>query len=174
MTSQKSSEKDAASLCILKIASCPTLSGKSTLTYHIGCKDGADVLFRIYGNTGGGLYSNDWISLKEIQRAFGTQALVTSGSLQSACKGKSANTAGFVLAAMKQEGLIGRSKDDPRKYVRIESDVFASEIRSLIDGNVDLDTETSAGVAPLSERPSGKRKGKAPKETMTQSEHVRE
>ena len=32
---------------ILKISTCPSLSGQSTLTYHIGCNAQSGILFRI-------------------------------------------------------------------------------------------------------------------------------
>ena len=42
---------------IIKIASCPTSSGNTTLTYHIGCTTDKDIQFRLVANTGGGLFS---------------------------------------------------------------------------------------------------------------------
>lgn len=32
---------------ILKVAQCPSVSGKSTLTYHIGCTEAGEMLLRI-------------------------------------------------------------------------------------------------------------------------------
>ncbi len=46
---------------ILKIASCPTSSGKATLTYHIGCTTDKDIQFRVVANTGGGLFNIHWL-----------------------------------------------------------------------------------------------------------------
>ena len=126
---------------VLKIATCPTLSGKSTLTYHVGCRDNTEVLFRIYGNSGGGFYSNDWIAVSDIERVIGKQTLVSSTSIQPVCKGKSANTAGFVLAALKQEGWVARSTENPRQYIRTLSDAFAAEVKALVASGVNLDHE---------------------------------
>ena len=42
---------------ILKIASCSTNSGKTTLTYHIGCTTDKNIQLRVVANTGGGLFS---------------------------------------------------------------------------------------------------------------------
>ena len=42
---------------ILKIASCPTLSGKSQLTYHVGCASDSAIRLRIYASIGGGTFS---------------------------------------------------------------------------------------------------------------------
>ena len=53
---------------IIKIASCPTLSQSSTVTYHIGCDAKGEVLFRIWATSGGGTFSKEWISLKAVQQ----------------------------------------------------------------------------------------------------------
>ena len=61
---------------ILKIATCPSLSGRSTLTYHIGCKrhgDSTEIgtpFIRVYANSAAGLFSNDWVALDVIQQSF--------------------------------------------------------------------------------------------------------
>jgi len=39
---------------IIKIATCPTCSGKATLTYHFGCNEDKQVYIRIVANSGGG------------------------------------------------------------------------------------------------------------------------
>lgn len=134
---------------VLKIATCPTLSAKSTLTYHVGYRANAEVLFRIYGNSGGGFYSNDWIAVSEIERTLGKQTLISSVSIQPVCKGKSANTAGFVLAALKQEGLVARSTENPRQYIRTPSEAFMASVKVLVESGVDLDPEQ----APASKTP---------------------
>lgn len=42
------------SMRIIKIASCPTCSGKVNLTYHLGCTKDNQVQIRIVENSGGG------------------------------------------------------------------------------------------------------------------------
>ena len=42
---------------ILKVATCPSSSGKATLTYHIGCTSEEDIQFRVVANRGGGFFS---------------------------------------------------------------------------------------------------------------------
>ena len=58
------------SLRIIKIGTCSSLTGKSTLGYHIGCNDQAEICFRMASNSGGGYFSPDWISLKAILSAM--------------------------------------------------------------------------------------------------------
>ena len=42
---------------VLKTSSCKTLSGKSTLTYQIGCNPDSIIHLRISRNDGGGFFS---------------------------------------------------------------------------------------------------------------------
>ena len=134
----KTANMEAPEYRILKIASCPSLSGKSNLVYHVGCQGEGDIHFRIYDNSGGGFYSNEWIAMTEIQHKLSHESLVRCSTLHPIFKGKSANTAGFVLAVLKHEGLVERSKDNPRCYVHTGSDAFALEVKGLIESSVDL------------------------------------
>ena len=46
-------ESNYPALRILKVASCPTASGKGTLTYHVGCNASNAIQFRVVQNSGG-------------------------------------------------------------------------------------------------------------------------
>jgi hypothetical protein len=140
---------------LLKVGSCPSLSGKGKLTYHIGCTDKSEVQFRVYANTGGGFFNNDWISLNAIQQVFDkhpSSKPLTSHVLNPLFRGQSANTPGFLLAALKQEGLVQPVKDKLRCYERVDPKEFLTGIKALIKSSVDLKVE------PL------KAEGKAPKD----------
>ena len=54
----------------IKTASCPSLSGKSELTYEIGVKVDKSIHIRLTENSGAGMYSKAWISLAECQSAL--------------------------------------------------------------------------------------------------------
>ena len=78
---------------ILKIASCPTLSGKSQLTYHVGCSSDGVIQLRIYGSTGGGAFSREWVAWKDIEQCLRKQSeAITSIALHPLLRGKSVNT----------------------------------------------------------------------------------
>lgn len=130
---------DEANVRILKSASCPSLSGRSTLTYQIGTdatQEGLEeIYFRIQTNTGKGLFNNDWVSSSTIQKvfeAFPENATVTSVSLNEIFNGKSVNTAGFLLAALKAEGLVIAMQGKRRYYERASSEAFVNEMNRLI------------------------------------------
>ena len=53
---------------ILRVGTCPSLSGRSELTYHVGCNDRNAIHFRLWGNTAAGMFSNTWFSMVEVSK----------------------------------------------------------------------------------------------------------
>lgn len=57
---------------ILKVDACPSVSGRSVLTYHLGWRLGFDLtgeltgpgelVLRLYRNTAKGMFCKDWLS----------------------------------------------------------------------------------------------------------------
>ena len=130
------------SMRILKLGTCPSLSGASNLAYHVGYD--TEIHLRIWGNSGGGLFGREWVSLASLQASL--VAPVTAGTLKRAgvCKGKSANTPGFLLAVLKAEGLVepletgGHTKADPSG--------FLTEIGKLIDAGTEIQVPPTKGT----------------------------
>ena len=77
----------------MSIKTCPSLSGRSTLSYVV-----EDNNLRIVSNSGGGLYDPTPVSVTAIEQALDNGHPKTS-ALKGLFSGKSTNTAGFVLAA---------------------------------------------------------------------------
>ena len=99
---------------IIKTATCPSISGKSTLTYQVG-KAGTETQIRIQENSGAGRFSNEWLSLKAIGKTP-----FTSAKLKELIKGKSINTSAFILAVLLNEELIKPSKTEKGSYVLVD------------------------------------------------------
>ncbi len=97
---------------ILKTGTCPSVSGKSTLTYHIGTAG----QIRIHENSGAGRFSNEWLALKAIEQAVGKTPF-TSTKLKELFNGKSINTSAFMLAVLLSEGLAKPSETEKGSYV---------------------------------------------------------
>ena len=102
----------------LKTVECQSLSGRSTITYELGCNEKKDTHLRLTGNSGGGKFSNEWVPVTEI---LASDQPITPALLQSFFKGKSTNSPGFVMAALVNEGLVEISNDKPRKYSRVKT-----------------------------------------------------
>jgi hypothetical protein len=163
----------SASIRILKIATCPSLSGKSTLTYHIACTTEDGIMFRVFENSAAGLFSREWVLLKAIGDEFSkikAGDTITSFQLFPLFKGRSQNTPAFLFAALKHEGLVESAGEDQRRYVCAGSAMFMQEIGELMVSNIDLDdsaptsgdgTKSSVPKASRGKSASGKDSVKA-------------
>lgn len=119
---------------VLKTGVCPSLSGKSKLTYEIGSDPAGQILVRISKNSGSGWFSKDWIGLPRVHELLtrnGTKP-ITFHTLLPLFKGLSVNTAGFLLAVLKHEGLVQPMADNRRCYERLEAKAFFAEIQALM------------------------------------------
>jgi hypothetical protein len=132
---------------ILKIGTCPSISGRSTLTYHIGCK-GDTIHLRIYENTGKGVFNKDWVSLAEFEPLLtSAEKPITAGLFRALFQGKSANTTGFMMAVLIAEGLLKVSDEQPGNYVCMDPTEFKKRIQALID------TSDSLSPPSIEEKP---------------------
>lgn len=147
---------------ILKIGSCQSLSGRTSITYHLGVRGSNDICFRIWDTTGKGVFSKEWVCASAIQKVLGQHALLAAPTLLPVFTiGRSVNTAGFLLAVLKHEGLVALSEDEPHKYVRVQSDQFVAETAALIKSGANLDPVKKA---PATEKVGkrGRRSASAP------------
>lgn len=129
---------------VLKVATCPSLSGQSKLTYHIGCNDQSELYFRNYANSSNGYSSKEWVSLVSIQEAFAkvpADGAITSFLMRNLFVGKSTNTPGFVFAALLAEGLVQPSSIVERCYECTDGKEFFTGVQALIDSAVSLDAD---------------------------------
>jgi hypothetical protein len=129
-------------LRILKIARCSTVSGKSTLTYHVGCTPESVIKVRLYGNTGNGFLNQDWIAWTAIQEKLELHSPFTSQVLHALFSGKSLNSPGFLMAVLKAEGVVKASTVKGRCYELTKDAGFLAEIERLMASGVDLDADT--------------------------------
>jgi hypothetical protein len=120
---------------ILKTASCPSLSRKSTLTFNIGCNTVGEIQFQITSNDGGGFFNDDWVAQSSIAKLLDRQpkgAPITSATFRSIYPSKSTNSPGFLAAILLHCGLLQPSKVKPRCYELGSPDKFISEVNALL------------------------------------------
>ncbi|PKO42907.1 MAG: hypothetical protein CVU29_11295 [Betaproteobacteria bacterium HGW-Betaproteobacteria-22] len=141
-TKNDTTSNSLLSIRIIKLATCPTCSGKATLTYHLGCTTDNAIYFRVYSNSGGGFFSPEWIKLADIQAALAKAPQpITSYALTNLFKGKSVNTPGFLMATLKQEGLVKLLEGKIRGYELIAPSLFMLEVNKLVASDIDLKLE---------------------------------
>lgn len=100
-------------------AQCPSLTGRSTLTYQVGrLKDGAGMQFRIARNTGKGMFCKDWAPVSVIDALLAKASEVSARTFNEVHPGKSINTGGFILAVLKDLGVV-KPKGESRQHERV-------------------------------------------------------
>ena len=146
---------------ILKNDTCPSISGKSTLKYQIGCDADDAILLRITGSSGGGFFSNEWISFEKIRALLEehpAEKPITSIVLYPLFRGKSVNTPSFLLAALVHEKLLRPMKGKQRCHEVGDMKIFAEKITKLT-------SRTSKKKAPVKKKRVAKKKTTAKRGT---------
>ena len=136
----------APTIRVLKISTCPSISGRSTLTYHLGVSPDSDVKLRVFANSGGGFFSNEWVQISAVQTEFEKVPdgiALTPHLLSPLFRGKSANNQSFLFAVLKNEGLVSTVKDRKGRFERADAGAFMAEIETLVASNVDLKVDVT-------------------------------
>ena len=106
-------------------AECPSLSGQSTLTYAIGRHpEDHSLHLRIVSNTGGGMFCAEWASGEEIDRLVQSNDILISRSMRELHKGRSINTAGFLLSVLRYLGLVRVNAENSRHHEVVPGATF--------------------------------------------------
>jgi len=120
---------------VLKTDTCKSLSGKSKISYQVGCSSDKKILLRVTGNTGGGFSSNEWILLDAILQTFKKvpkDSPLTSIYLFPLFKGKSVNTPSFLMAVLLMENLVEPLPKKIRCHKMKDPKPFLEEIKQLM------------------------------------------
>jgi hypothetical protein len=104
---------------------CLSLSGRSTLDFAVGrhTEDGT-LRLAITGNSGGGMWCKDWASASDIQDIVLGEEGLTAKSFHSLHEGRSINSGGFILAALRELGLIRANEENTRLHEHIPGTTF--------------------------------------------------
>lgn len=122
-------------ITVLKKEMTKSVTGKSYIHYEVGNNPEGVMHIRIITNTGGGYFSNEWVRFDAIYKdldQIGDQP-VTSYHLKQLYEGKSVNTPAFLLAAMKNEGLLIPHPERARCYAKTDPSDFIKAIQALVE-----------------------------------------
>lgn len=148
---------------ILRVATCPSLSGRSELTYHVGCTESGAIHFRLWGNTAAGMFSNTWFPMVEVSKLLSMPDGITSTALQPLWESTSRNNAGFTLALLQGEGLIEKSLDSRGTYKTANPASFLARVQALISSGVELTEDDAPEDVPMVAEPSVAKRGRPKK-----------
>jgi hypothetical protein len=156
--------EDNPDMRVLKTAATKTITGKSTLTYQVGCLPDSTIHLRVTKNSGAGMFSDEWVAFAAVQEALKDDtegAAITSIRLTSLFKGKSVNTPSFLLAALKHLKLVRSINGKQRHHESLNPKPFLDSVEKLMSSDV--------GV-----KPGGKTVKKTPvKKTITKKATVK-
>jgi hypothetical protein len=156
MSKKKDSKQEELAIRVLKVAKCPSNSGRATLTYQIGCDDQSAIYVRVLLNSSSGYFNPDWKAYKAIREALdkeGKDEPVTSFALTPLYKFQSTNSPAFLFAAIKAEGLVEPSKVKKRAYDKVSDAAFLAGIKKLIDGKPVVEAVPKAKVPKNNNEP---------------------
>jgi hypothetical protein len=133
----KSEDPVVESMNVVRTATTDTLTRKSKLTYQIGTLPDGEVYVRIYKNSGNGFFSNEWVSLQDIQKTIGGMPAgkpVTAIVLSDLFEGRSVNTPGFMLSALVEETLLVPMQGRKRSHEPVSPEEFRERIQPMVSG----------------------------------------
>ena len=103
---------------------CPSLSERSTLSFAVGRHPDGTLHLRITDNSGKGMWCNEWIPASDIDAVVVGGTELTSRAFQVLKPGRSTNTAGFVMAAVKSLGLIRTNAENSRLQEHVPTETL--------------------------------------------------
>lgn len=139
---------------ILKIGTCSTLSGRSELTYHIGC-NGDETHVRIVQNTGNGQFNADWVPLTLIEKLLAhhpAEKPITARVMQPVFRSKSSNSPAFLFACLKAEGLVVAGTEKDSGYLLGDIEAFKQAVSALITSGTDLSPPVDTPLEPAKKK----------------------
>lgn len=133
----KISESIPTDIRVIKKSSCPTLSGKSELIYCLGSDLDDQLFLRLYSASGGGFFNNAWLPVSGILDAlenWDSEKPITSVALSGITRGRSVNTAGFLIAALRAEGILEPIDGKQRCHQLGDVEAFLAQAKQLQSG----------------------------------------
>jgi hypothetical protein len=110
---------------VIHTGACESLSGRSDLTFSVGRHTEDQTLhLAITANSGGGMWCKDWCSARDIQDVVLGEGGLKAASFHQIHAGRSINTGGFVLAALKELGLIRVNEENTRLHEHVPGTTF--------------------------------------------------
>jgi len=125
-------------LRIIKSGNCSTISGKSTLQYHIACDDEGAIYIRVTSNNGGGFFNPEWVAYAAIVTALEATDAITSPVLRGVFQGRSSNNPAFMMSVLLQEGIVVSHPEQQRAYQLADTKVFTEAMQKLMQSDVTI------------------------------------
>ncbi|MCM0151722.1 hypothetical protein KCN56_24530 [Photobacterium galatheae] len=141
---------------VVKAGECPKLSPKSQdlLSYQIALNaEDKDLYVRISGNSGGGLFSRNWLKLEDIFTLLDKQKdkVISSSILKEVMGSGSANNCGFMSGILREiklleqspKGIFSHQLTPKYENVKVELRKLSGNTKTQSDNKPDVASEPS-------------------------------
>ncbi len=118
----------------VKAVQCQSLSGLTMLTYEFGVGAESEVFIRIASSTGNGMFSNGWVSFREVLNVLSlplNQESISSMAFRPLYLGRSINSPSFLMAALRNEEVVVVHPSRKRAYQVFSVSAFEERIDAL-------------------------------------------
>lgn len=132
------SAPSAKTLRIIKAGNCSTISGKSSLQYHVACNHEGAIYLRVTSNNGGGFFNPEWVAYAAIVAALEATEAITSPVLRGVFQGRSSNNPAFMMSVLLQEGIVAPHPEQPRAYQLADTKLFTESMQKLIQSDINI------------------------------------
>jgi hypothetical protein len=124
---------------VLFEAECPSLSGRSQLTFQAArLKDAHGALhIRLAKNTGKGVFCKDWVAVTDVDALLASSQDLSARTFLPLWPGKSINNGGFLLAVLKDLGLVRLASDESRRHVSVPGATLTQALQARIGADKD-------------------------------------
>lgn len=115
-------EQSAPKMIVDYEAECPSVTGRSFLTFQAGRlpdQENPVPHLRISRNSGGGMFCKEWAPIQQIDAIIAKAENVTARTFDEVHPGRSINTGGFILAIVKNLGVVQPKEDNTRHHERV-------------------------------------------------------
>ena len=89
---------------------------------------------RVNGNSGGGFFSKEWVTLENIESVLGAipdDKPISSFNLEPMFTNHSANNPGFMAAVLLKEGLLVRQPGKRRHFAFTGTEAFLAKVAKM-------------------------------------------
>jgi hypothetical protein len=112
---------------------CQSLSGRSVLAFAIGRhQEDGTLHLAITGNSGGGMWCRGWAPAIAIQDIVLGESGITAKTLRKLQEGRSINGSGFILAALRELGLVRANEENTRVHEHVPGTTFEKVVSAYM------------------------------------------
>jgi hypothetical protein len=146
---------------IAKVGTCPSISGLSELTYHLGYEAGNPqrIHLRLVNNSSTGKIHPGWLALADLEQAL--VSVPADGAFKASVlaplfRGRSTNNLHFSIAVLLDCGLLKKAEPSEAGYIRNVPDALWKELAALIAAGTDLPVASMGSSAATKEAATAK------------------